>query len=144
MKKTCAVALTMILLLSVAMSAFALPNPKSAHYPRGGNVTLSPLNESTNTYAFKADGKTHNKVCLHLANAYADHCGTEVTIQVFVVNKWGNWIAFGDPQSVALGCTPASYDVMFPIREGKPFCFVMSSYGAPDKVFLPYIVDTSA
>lgn len=140
MKGIITLALTLLIVLCVTLPAYALPEPTTAHYPRGGQITISPSNESTNTYAFKADGKTDNKIRISMDGAYAEECGTMIYIQVFVVNKWGNWIAFGEPRTLTLSCTPDSYEEIFIIREKKPFCIVISSYGISGECVLPYKV----
>lgn len=132
----------MALLFTFSTPAFALPTPCKAHYPRGGTLSLSPSKKSNNTYAFKASGRAHDRVHLQLIDAFAESCGTTVTIQVFVVNKWGNWIAFGEPEIVELCCMPTSYDLYFPIRARKEFCIVISSYGVTGRCVIPYLVST--
>ena len=135
-------ALIMVLLFTFAGSAFALPRPCKAHYPRGGTLTLSPAKEANNTYAFKASGRAHNRVHLQIIGAYAESCDTTVSIQMFVVNRWRNWIAFGEPKVITLNCTPTTYDLYFPIRARKEFCIVVTSYGISGQCVIPYVVST--
>lgn len=142
MKKISITLVMVMIIVSLAVGAYALPSPDTAHYPRGGTITLSPSSESTNTYAFQASGKSHNKVRLSMSNAYAEECGTAISIQVFVVNKWGNWIAFGDPRIVTLTCTPDAYEEVFTIRAKKEFCIVISAYGTGGDCEIPYTVAT--
>lgn len=142
MKKNITAVALLLIMLSTTICAYALPEPKTAHYPRGGMLTLTPSSESTNTYAFKADGKSHNKLRLSLNNAYSEVCGTTITIQIFVVNKWGNWVAFGEARNLTLSCTPDAYEAVFVIREKKPFCIVISSYGVEGECIIPYVVGT--
>lgn len=142
MKKIISAITLAIILMSTAFSAYALPSPKTAHYPRSGMVSLSPSNKSTNTYAFKADSKTDSKLLLRLNDAYAEECQATIKMQVFVVNKWGNWIAFGEPRYLELSCTPESYEEVFVIREKKPFCLVISAPGTSGECVIPYDVQT--
>lgn len=143
MTKKILTALILLMLVFLAITpAYALPKPRSAHYPRGGRLTLSPMKQSTNTFAFRASGKTDRQVILQINNAYAMADDTAVTIQMFVVNKWGNWIAFGSPQVVNLHEEPASFTLYFTIRPRKPFCIVVSSYGTTENIVIPYVVIT--
>ena len=132
-----------ILLFSLATSASALPKPKSAHYPRGGMLTLSPDKEKNNTYAFKPSGKADGKALLNINGAYAHTDGTTVMIQLFVVNKWGNWIAFGPPEKLVVDSASSDHTYRFTIRQNKPFCFVMSSCGIDGVCVIPYVVTTN-
>ncbi len=141
MKRITAIALLITLMLTAA-TAFALPKPRTAHYPRGGRLTLSPLDQINNTYAFKATGKTDGRVQLHISNAYSDAPDTEVFVQMFVVNRWGNWVAFGSPQVITVGREPSSHDLYFTIRPRKPFCIVVSAYGVLGNVVIPYLIVT--
>lgn len=142
MKKTTVLLLTLLLTVSICASAFALPLASSAHYPRSGLITMDSLRQTNNTYAFKANGKTHNNLLLCIEDAYAKDCGTKVSIQVFIVNKWGNWIAFGPPKTIELSCQPTSTALSFPLRAGTPFCVVMTSYGNQGDCVIPYRVET--
>lgn len=130
------------ILLAMAVNAYALPKPRTAHYPRGGMLTLSPGNEKNNTYAFRADGRADTKAQLQILGGYTDGGETMVTIQAFVVNKWGNWIAFGTPKTVALSAESLTETLTFPIRAKKAFCFVVSAYGATGECVIPYLVTT--
>lgn len=141
-KKIVATFLMILMLFAFSVSAFALPEPSSAHYPRGGMLTLSTAKEMNNTYAFKATGKADSKALLNINNAYADTCGTVVTIQMFIVNKWGNWIAFGAPETLVLDCEPSSHEFQFTIRPRRQFCIVISSYGVNGSCIIPYQVTT--
>jgi hypothetical protein len=132
-----------IMLLAIAVSAFALPKPKSAHYPRGGLLTLSPAKEKNNTYAFKPTGKADGKATFSINGAYAHNDGTLVMIQLFVVNKWGNWIAFGPPETLVVNSESSNHEVRFTIRQNKPFCFIVSSYGINGVCVIPYYVTTN-
>lgn len=143
MKKIRIVSIITLLALLLASTAFALPDPDTAHYPRGGKLTLSSSKETNNTYAFKATGKHDTRVSLQINEAYADVCGTAVTVQMFIINEWGNWIAFGQPETILLCCVPTSHELSFTIREKQPFCIQVSSYGAEGKCVIPYQVTTS-
>lgn len=142
MKKAMTCILVAVMVLMMTAGAYALPKPKTAHYPRGGLLTLSSVSCTNNTYAFKATGRNDGKVHLQFANAYADQCDTSVSVQIFVVNKWGNWIAFGNPKTITLACTPEDYELYFPIRAGKEFCVTISAYGITGNATLPYTVST--
>lgn len=134
--------LAVLILFSLTSSALALPEPRNAHYPRGGKLTLSPVKETNNTYAFKATGKSHSKAVLQINGAYADIGGTVVSIQMFVVNKWGNWIAFGAPETLVLDYEPSSHEFQFPIRARKQFCIQVSAYGISGYCEIPYQIIT--
>lgn len=132
-----------IMLLTITASAFALPKQKSAFYPRGGTITLSPAKEKNNTYAFKPQRKTDGRVLFTINGAYAHSNGTVVMIQMFVVNKWGNWIAFGAPETLVVNREPSCHEFRFTIRSNTPFCIVISSYGIDGTCVLPYYVVTN-
>jgi hypothetical protein len=136
-----ALALTLILSI-LATTAFALPKPRTAHYPRGGMFTLSSTKETTNSYAFKATCRSDSRVHLQIRNAYAEQDEASVSFQIFVVNRWGNWVAFGAPEIITIGSESSSYDLYFTIRARKAFCIVVSAYGMEDRCVIPYHVTT--
>lgn len=142
MKKTISAFLSLFLIAAMCTSAFALPNPKTAYYPRGGALKLYSSKQMNNTYAFKPAGKADTKLVLTLDNAYAATCGSRVSIQLFIVNKWGNWIAFGPAQTLELMCQPTSKTYTLPIREGKEFCIVITAIGESVECEIPYRVET--
>lgn len=141
-KKMITGALLLVVLFTVSVSAYALPEPWTAHYPRGGMLTLSPADQVNNTFAFKASGKTDTRVQLHINGAHTNMCGTVVNVQMFVVNEWGNWIAFGAPKTIALSCEPVSQTMNFTIRSMTHFCIVVSAYGAAGDCVIPYNIST--
>lgn len=134
--------LLILVVTAFVSSAYALPAPKSAHYPRTGSLSLSADKQTTNTYAFKALSKTDNRVRLSIVDAVANDCGTPVSIQIYVVNKWGNWIAFGNAQTIKLDCQESSYELTFTIREKKEFCIVVTTTGLDGTCTIPYTVST--
>lgn len=141
MKRMITLLLT-LLMIALTISALALPEPKTAHYPRGSTLYLSKDTETNNTYAFKANGKSDGRAVVSFNNAYSDACDTIVTVQMFVTNKWGNWIAFGSPKTITLSCVPSSEDLSFTIRAKKEFCIKISAYGAEGDCVIPYQVTT--
>ena len=105
-------------------------------------LTLSPWQETNNTFAFKANGKSHGLLTLSINDAFTDEGSAAVTNKLFVVNKWGNWVQFGNPKSLVLSNEPSSHEYNFPIRQGKAFCVVLSAYGASGNCHIPYQVVT--
>lgn len=143
MKKKMNNCLLMILaMLMFIGTAYALPASKSAHYPRTGSLSLSTDKQTSNTYAFKALGKTDNKVRLAITDAITDDCDVAVSVQMYVVNKWGNWIAFGNAQTIQLNCQESSHELTFTIREKKEFCIVVTTTGLDGTCTIPYTVST--
>lgn len=102
MKKTLFILLIAILLCCHVTASFALPAPESAHYPRCGELTLSSQTEINNTYAFRATGKNDSSVVFEVQGGYAQEDSTAVSVQMFVINRWGNWVAFGKPKTLIL------------------------------------------
>jgi hypothetical protein len=142
MKKIILTLIMALLIFSICTAAFALPNPYTAHYPKAGMLTLSPSKKTNNTFAFKASRWTDTRVQLHISGAYTDACKTEISIQMFVINKWGNWIAFGNPQLITLNCFPLTQNLYFPIRERRQFCIVVSVLGVESSCVIPYQITT--
>lgn len=134
--------LLVLMLFTTATNAYALPEPGTAHYPRGGQLTLSSSKQTNNSYAFKPMGKTDNRLRLSIQNAYAETSGSSVTIQMFIINEWGNWIQWGAPETIFLDNTPKSFDFYYTIREKQPFCIVVRSYGTTGRCVIPYEVST--
>lgn len=143
MIKKLIVSITMALIVfSLTTSALALPEPYTAHYPRGGMLTLSSSDEVNNTFAFKASGRTDRRVQFHVNGAYSNACGTVVNVQMYVVNEWGNWIAFGATKTLTLDCVPMSQTLSFPIRAMMQFCIIISAYGTAGDCVIPYNIST--
>ena len=142
MKKTLFILLIAILLCCHVTASFALPAPESAHYPRCGELTLSSQTEINNTYAFRAPVKNDSSVVFEVQGGYAQEDGTAVSVQMFVINRWGNWVAFGKPKTLILNAEATTATLRFPIRVCKPFCIVVSSFGYAEDIVIPYRVYT--